>query len=275
MANSVEFGRVHLPGVHSGVIPPQILKRKIFNTGAKSMKRIVFAGVVCFLFATLPAQANSISVIGTIPTPDTPFALVFSLSGGATVNFQTFGFGGGTNALGTLISPGGFDPMISLFSGTGPGASIVLTGGNPAASAAILGNNAGACPPAGMVTIGTGLGSSVCGDAQMSLALGPGIYTLLLTDGNYIPLAVNPGPPGASTVGDGFTDFSGGVFQTCNTTSNGSFCITPTGNFALDVTTQGSVTVVPEPATLAMLGSGLAALAGMLRRRSGRSASKM
>jgi hypothetical protein len=62
---------------------------------------------------------------------------------------------------------------------------------------------------------------------------------LNLTDANYVPLAVNPGPAGGSTLlSDGFTDFTGGVFQTCNSTTDGTFCITPTSNFAVDIVDQ-------------------------------------
>jgi len=74
---------------------------------------------------------------------------------------------------------------------------------------------------------------------------------------------VNPGPPGSTQLSDGFNDFTGGVFQTCNTTSTGTTCITPSNKFAVDITVlQGApLNTVPEPESLALMGFGLAALA--------------
>jgi hypothetical protein len=236
------------------------------------MKSTIIVAAVCLLFATLPAQANSILVTGTLANPQSSSAYEFTLAGAANVNFQTLSFGGGTSVTGPVIPAGGFDPFISLFLGTGPTATIVMSGGNPAADAAILGNNAGACGPANMVSIGMGPGSSICGDAQMSLLLGAGTYTLLLTDGLYEPNAV---VAGGTTIADGFFDLTGGasMFQTCNTLPDGTTpCINPNGNFAFDVTTTPVVSHVPEPATLSLLGSGLAVLAGLTRRRSRRQA---
>jgi hypothetical protein len=131
----------------------------------------------------------------------------------------------------------------------------VLSSGNLAASGDTLATFVGNCPPAGMVTIGTGTGLSVCGDNKLVLGtLAAGTYTLMLTDANYIPQAVNPGPPGASHISDGFTDLTGGVFQTCNTTSNGTTCITLSSNFAVDLVAPSAVLmVVPEPETLPLL----------------------
>src|ERR1700735_1836326 len=67
------------------------------------------------------------------------------------------GFGGGTNAAGSVISPGGFGPLIVLFSGSGPTATIVTDGsGDVLADADNLNNPPfspiGNCPPAGTST---------------------------------------------------------------------------------------------------------------------------
>jgi hypothetical protein len=102
----------------------------------------------------------------------------------------------------------------------------------------------------------------------------------VLSDANYIPFAVNPGPPDSTLLSDGFADLTGGVFQTCNMTSDGTFCITPTGNFAVDIVEQSGSdltgvhadivhhsadSAVPEPASAALALICLAAL-GMFRR---------
>jgi hypothetical protein len=77
----------------------------------------------------------------------------------------------------------------------------------------------------------------------MSLPLSAGTYTVLLTDGEYIPAAFFET---GGQLGDGFFDLTGGAFQTCN----GADCVTDTANWALDVTTPSSVAAIPEPVVL-------------------------
>jgi hypothetical protein len=218
--------------------------------------------VLCLLAATaVGLSAESLSYTGTLSTPEDVFETTFTLTAADTVTLQTWGFGGGTNAAGQVIAAGGFDPLIALFSGIGPSATIVVDGSNnPLADADNLLNPpwsfVGNCGPAGLVNIG---GDSDCGDDYMQTALGAGTYTLLLTDANYIPNAVWDN----GSLSEGYADLTGGVFQTCDPVSNA--CITPNGNYAVDiVTAQADLgTPVPEPPTLPLLCIGLAVLAGM------------
>jgi hypothetical protein len=177
--------------------------------------------------------------------------------GGATVTVQTYGFGGGTNAAGQSISPGGFDTLVPLFSGTPSTASILTDGGgNPIASADNSTLFSPGCPPAWMVTVGSVTG--VCGDNKLTASLTAGTYTMLLSDANYVPFAVNPGPPISSLLSDEFSDLSGGLFQTCASLVD---CNTDTGHFAVDITGVGPTSApVPEPGTLTLLASVLAVL---------------
>jgi len=219
---------------------------------------------LCLLVATaFGLSAGSLSFTGTLSSPENAFETTFTLTAADTVTIQTWGFGGGTNALGQVIPAGGFDPLIALFSGPVATATMYVDGsGNPLADADNLLNPpwsyVGNCPPAGTVAIGT---DNDCGDDFMQVALSAGIYTLVLTDANYIPQAVYDN----GTLSEGFVDLTSGVFQTCDPVANA--CITPNGNYAADiVSTAADLTATtPEPSALPLLSIGLAALACLKR----------
>jgi len=210
-----------------------------------------------FSFMAATARADTVSYTGSLLSPEdsTSGQIVITVPVAGTVDLQTWSFGGGTNAAGTLIPAGGFDPFVGVFQGTGDSA-LFING-----TSDVLGGFAG-CPPAGEVNIG-GL---VCGDITMDLSLAAGTYTVLLTDGNYIPNAVFET---AGVLGDGFTDFTGGVFQTCNVVGSTTTCATDTANWALDITTPSGVAAVPEPGALPVSATVFLALAAAywLRRR--------
>ncbi len=114
----------------------------------------------------------------------------------------------------------------------------------------------GNSPPAGTVAIGS---DNDCGDDFMQALLPAGTYTLVLTDANYIPNAIYDN--GALT--EGFTDFTASVFHTCDAVSNA--CITPDGNYAVEITSTSALT--PEPGALSLVAIGSAALVGMKQFR--------
>jgi hypothetical protein len=205
-----------------------------------------------------PARADTVSYTGTLVNPEDSFATTVSVAGGGSVTLQTYGFGGGVNAAGTAIAPGGFDPFVGLFSGTGD--SAVFVDG----TSDILTNYTPGCPPAGTVTIGSFPGQ--CGDVALSFSgLAAGTYTVLLTDAAYLPAAVFEGSP--AFLGDGFIDLTGGVFQTCVDENN---CNTDTSNWALDVTVgSGSTTppAVPEPPSVELAALGMVFVACWMYRR--------
>ncbi|CAM3882497.1 DVUA0089 family protein [Roseateles saccharophilus] len=210
---------------------------------------------------SLPVLANLVttSYTGTLTGADDSLTgqIVLSLSGASTVTLQTWGFGGGTNAAGVNIQAGGFAPFVGVFSGTGDSAQIVD------GSSDILSNYGGysGCPPGSEATIGA---ASVCGDLHMSFDLGPGVYTVLLTNGTYLPNAVF----GGGQLGDGFTDLSGGVFQTCV----GLDCLDGSAKWALDIGVTG-VTALAEPATPILGGLALLILYSQRRGNFGRRSS--
>lgn len=210
--------------------------------------------VLAVTILPVTASGSALSFTGTLATAESVFETTFTLPSTSTVTFQTWGFGGGTNAGAQAIPSGGFDPLIALFSGPVATATMYTDGsGNPLADADNLLNPpwsfVGNCPPAGTVAIGS---DNDCGDDYMQAALAAGTYTLVLTDANYIPNAIYDN----GALSEGFTDLTAGVFQTCDPVSNA--CIAPNGNYAMDITSTSGF--APEPGAPLLMAAGLVAL---------------
>jgi hypothetical protein len=210
-----------------------------------------------FFIALIPTalQAASISYTGTLASSTDVVEETFTLASPATIGLQTWSFGGGTNAAGNPILPGGTDPFLGVFSGTGASAAILTDGGGNPYGTSLSQSNYGSpnflgCPPAGAPVIG---GSPQCGDITMTLtSLAAGTYTVILTDGQNIPQALSDN----GTLGEGFNDFTGGAF--CNIGINGVNCPNTSGAYAFDIT--GLPASVPEPAPAGLVGAVLLAL---------------
>lgn len=189
-------------------------------------------------------RADTMSFSGTLLNPEDSVLIDLTLNAPGAVTLQTYGFGGGLNAAGSTVPSGGFDPFVGIFSGTG--ANAVFVDG----TSDTLSNYSPGCPPAGTVTIGSVTGQ--CGDVSLQVTgLAAGSYTVLLSDGEYIPNAVFESSPGY--LGDGFTDLTAGVFQTCYDTNN---CNRDTANWALDITAPAAI-FAPEPGSCTLAGLGV------------------
>ena len=229
--------------------------------------RVSLLALLATLFITrvplaLADSTSTQSYTGTLATSDSVFQTTGTLATGDDLLLQTYGFGGGTNAAGTVIAGGGTDPFLAIFDSTG----AILTDGsaNPYGTSLALTNYSSfmGCPPAGVVDIG----GPTCGDITMSIGdLAAGTYTIVLSDGNYVADAIFDN----GNLSEGFTDFTGGGF--CNLDINGLACPNTSGAYALDVSTITTTVPTPEPATLVLLGTGLLAIYSKRRLSSHRS----
>ena len=136
------------------------------------------------------AWSAAISLTGQLDPANAQdvFLYPFTLSAPTSISVQSWGYGGtlnapgGTNANGVVITPGGFDPYVSLFAGTGAGATFIAS------------NDDGACPP-GTAVLGN------CFDSTLTINLGAGNYTLAVSSFLNMSFAENLG---TGTLGDGF-----------------------------------------------------------------------
>jgi hypothetical protein len=138
-------------------------------------------------------HAATSSVVGSLSSPNQVYSTVVTLTRVSELNVQTASYGSG-----------GFDPIVSIFAGSGSSATLLDS------------NDDGACPP-GVIDPNT----RGCLDSTLTQnALQPGSYTIVVT--------VAPNAPNGPTLGDGFS--GGGSLVDVYGSSR-------TSNFAFTVTT--------------------------------------
>jgi PEP-CTERM motif len=191
------------------------------------------------------AFGASFSFTGAFSTDDQLQSFTFTLAGVNTVTLRTWSYAGGTNQASMVIPEGGFDPYLSLYDATG---NLVQV------------NDNGTC---GQVATDSVTGA--CFDSFISQSLAIGMYTLVLTQSDN-------GPAG-TMLSDGFIHTGDPTFTSSFACSNGQFCDSTTANrtnqWAVDIDNVSSAgpSGIPEPGTLGLLASGLAAMVVLRRRK--------
>jgi hypothetical protein len=197
------------------------------------------------LLATSGAiQAANFSFTGLFTRDDDVQFFSFSVGAPSSVTFRTYSYAGGTNAAGTVIPRGGFDPVLAVFGSTG----------------ALIGqNDDGAGVPTDL--------SGAAYDTLLTLNLAAGAYWVSVMQ--YHNFANGP------TLFDGFMQSgnftagfgcAAGIF--CDVSGNSAYN-SRTGNWAFDIlnVADATTTVIPVPAALPLMLGGLGLLAWVARRR--------
>jgi hypothetical protein len=201
------------------------------------MKSTSLLGAIALILASSSAFAANFSFTGNLANDDDVQLFSFTLASPATVTLRTWGYAGGTNAAGNLISNGGFDPILAVFDSGG-----LLIGLNDEDISVV---------PADPV-------SAARFDSYLQLALGAGSYSVALGQFANFPQGPN--------LSDGFLGSRTSSFRD----ALGNF---RTSAWAFDVLNVDQVSLPPtrgvpdagSSVTLFLLAAG--ALAGMRQAR--------
>lgn len=201
------------------------------------MKKLAI--LTLFLAGVASAPAATISLTGTFAADDDVALFSFSVSSPSNVTLRTLSYAGGTNGAGASIAPGGFDPIVSLFDAAGTFLDLV--------------DDSFSAP----VDPVTGLAA----DAELMIFLAPGMYQVALTQFDNVPVG---------DLVDGFLLTGDPTLTAIFGCSNGQFCDQTGANrtnfYALDLINVDDQAQIPEPGTMVLLGSAVAAMAWRRRR---------
>jgi len=214
-----------------------------------AVMRQLLATAFCLALAAPAAHAASFSFTGTFGQDDDVQLFNFSVGATSDVTLRSYSYAGGTMADGTVISSGGFDPILALFDSTG---------------ALLEQNDDGAGVPVDPAT-----GSAF--DTMLSRSLAPGDYTVSVMQFNNF--ATGP------TLGDGFDREGEGNFTATDWPCAASaFCDvngdSRSNEWAFDILNVDTAGTPPEapiplPATLPLMAAALGGLGFAARRRRG------
>ena len=211
------------------------------------------AFLIAFAIFPLISRATNITLQGTFAADDSVQLFAVSVAAPAAVDFRSYGYAGGTTSTGAMVTRGGFDSILTLFSASG----VFIEDNDDGAGVAVD-------PTTGLA-----------GDARITANLTAGSYIVALTQYDYFSIG---------NLADGFVEAGNPNFTADPAFATGGPCPgnmfrdisgTPgrcrTGSWTMDFSNVASVTPaapVPEPSALLLAGVGLALLlATRLRSR--------
>ena len=204
------------------------------------------------------AEALSFSFTGNLSSDDEVLLFNFTVDATSLVTLRSYSYAGGTNAAGTAIARGGFDPILALFNSAG-----VLLNQQDDAGCSLV--------PADALT-------GECWDVSFQQTLSGGSYTVAVMQFDNFANGPNLSN-GFENQGQGnftatfscpglnpFQDVSG-VSSGCQRDSHWAFDILNVGAASGPGGGGPPPVQVPEPSTLGLLGLGLAIAGRCIRRR--------
>ena len=209
------------------------------------MKKFGLALALSTAAWAVPAAAADFSFTGTFTGDNNVQFFDFTATAGSTITLRSYSYAGGTNAAGTTILRGGFDPILTLYD---------LATGNRIAF-----QDDGSGVPVDPVT-------GAAYDVNFSQLIGAGNYRVALSEyANF----------GGTTLAAGFPYTSPTQTQAfCSQGIVAPFCDATgakrDGHWAFDILNVANATqggAVPEPATWAMMIVGFGLVGGAMRRQ--------